>query len=55
MPTHMKGCEGNLPTGTQIQSLRILGLLDGPSESVICWLPFVSLCPSLCLLWVALT
>jgi hypothetical protein len=30
MPTHMKGREGNLPTGTQIESLRMSGPLIGP-------------------------
>jgi hypothetical protein len=29
MPAHMKRCEGNLLTGTQIQSLRMSGLLNG--------------------------
>jgi hypothetical protein len=29
MPAHMKGCEGNLLFRTQIQVLRMLGLLDG--------------------------
>jgi hypothetical protein len=29
MPAHTKGHEGNLPVRTQIQSLRMLGPLDG--------------------------
>jgi ABC-type transport system involved in multi-copper enzyme maturation permease subunit len=55
MPTHMEGHEGNLLAGTQIQSLRVSSPLDGALESATCWLPFVLLCPSLCLLWAALT
>jgi hypothetical protein len=50
MPTHMDGREGNLPAGTQIQSMGVLGTLDGASESASHWLAFVSLCPSLDLL-----
>jgi hypothetical protein len=49
------GHEGNLPARTQIQILRMPGLLSGAMESASCWPPFVSLCPSLCLLWAALT
>jgi hypothetical protein len=29
IPSHTKGCEGNLLTGAQIQSLRMSGPLDG--------------------------
>jgi hypothetical protein len=49
------GRGGNLLTGTHIQSLRMLGPLDGVPGSTNCWPPFVSLCPSLYLHWVALT
>jgi hypothetical protein len=34
MPAHMEGLEGNLLAGTQIQSLRVPGPLDGALESV---------------------
>jgi hypothetical protein len=47
--------DGNLLTGTQIQSLRMPNPLDGAPGSASCWPSFVSLCPSLCLLCVALT
>jgi hypothetical protein len=33
MLAHTKGREGNLPVGTQIQSLRMPGALDGASET----------------------
>jgi hypothetical protein len=55
MPLHMEGHEGNLLAETQIQSLRMLGPLDGVPGSASYWPPFVSLCPSLYLLWAALT
>jgi hypothetical protein len=54
MPAHMKGSEGNLPDRTQIQSLWMPGPLNGVLGSTSCWLPFVSLCPSLYLLWAML-
>jgi hypothetical protein len=47
--------QGNLITGTQIQTLRVLCPLDGALESASCWPPNVSLCPSLYLLWAVLT
>jgi hypothetical protein len=34
--------------------LRVLGPLNGTLESVSCWPPFVSLCPSLYFLYAAL-
>jgi hypothetical protein len=46
MLAHMKGHEGNLPARTQIQSLRISGLMDGASGVLAASHPFVSLCPS---------
>jgi hypothetical protein len=55
MPAHMVGREGNLPIRTQIQSLRVLGILDEVPESASCWPLLVLLCPLLCLLWAALT
>jgi hypothetical protein len=29
MPAHLKGCEGNLPVGTQMRRLRMPSPLDG--------------------------
>jgi hypothetical protein len=55
MPAHTEGHEGNLLAGTQIQSLRMSGPLDGVLGSAIYWPSDVSLCPSLYLLWAALT
>jgi hypothetical protein len=40
MPSHTKGHEGNLPIGTQIQSLRMPGPHIGVSGSVNCWSTF---------------
>jgi hypothetical protein len=55
MLAHTEGHEGNLPALTQIQSLRMSNPLVGALGSANCWPPFVSICPSLCLLWAALT
>jgi hypothetical protein len=55
MPAHTEGHDRNLPVETQIQSLRMSGPLDGAIESASCWLPFVSLCPPLYMLWAVLT
>jgi hypothetical protein len=33
VPDHMEGREGNLPVGTQIQSLRMSGPLDGALDA----------------------
>jgi hypothetical protein len=41
--------------GLRQKSLRMLGPLGGVPGGVSCWLSFVSLCPLLCLLWLALT
>jgi hypothetical protein len=49
------GGDGNLLAETQIQSLRILGPLNGVSSSANCWPSFVLLCPLLRLLWAVLT
>jgi hypothetical protein len=43
MSAHMEGREENLPTGTQIQILRVSGPLDEAPESASCWQPFLSL------------
>jgi hypothetical protein len=55
MLAHMKEHEGNLPIGTLIQTMRMSGPLEWGSGCVSCWPPFVSLCPSLYLLWAVLT
>jgi hypothetical protein len=55
VPCHTNDCEGNHPSETQIQSLWMLGLLDGAPDSANCWQPFMLLCPLLYLLWVTLT
>jgi hypothetical protein len=34
MPAHMEGCEGNFLVETLIQSLRMLGPLDGASDAL---------------------
>jgi hypothetical protein len=44
VPAHTKGCEGNHPAETQIQSLRVSCPLDGAPKSANCWPPHVSLC-----------
>jgi hypothetical protein len=48
----IRGLHGNYLVGTQIESLRMSGPLDGVSAGASCWPSFVSLSPSL---WVALT
>jgi hypothetical protein len=55
MPTYTEGHEGNLLAGNHIQSLRMSVPLDGFPGSTNCWLSFVSLYPTLCLLWAVLT
>jgi hypothetical protein len=55
MLAHMKGHEENVLVGTQIQSQRMRGPLDEAPKNASYWPPFVLLCPSLCLLWAALT
>jgi hypothetical protein len=42
MPAHMEGYEGNLSTGTQIQSLRILGPLGGARMCQLLAIPCVA-------------
>jgi hypothetical protein len=48
----IRGLHGNYLVGTQIESLRMSGPLDGVWAGASCWPSFVSLSPSL---WVALT
>jgi hypothetical protein len=55
MPAHTKGLEENLPVGTQIRSLKMLGPLDGAPNALTASQPFVSHCSLLWLLRAALT
>jgi hypothetical protein len=52
MPAHTKGREGNLPVGTQIRTLRMLGPLDGALGETTVGHPFCRFVPrSSCFGW----
>jgi hypothetical protein len=54
MLAHIEGREGNLPVGTHMKLEDARSPRWG-TRCANCWTPFVSLRPSLWLLWVALT